>query len=417
MSRTTARPRKATLISAVLRESTTGSKSLRVDRDAGIIYGVKVLGKSSPNTHGVRGVEGTDYSPEAMKRALPLYEGRKVNVDHLPRDGKARDYSAYDRLGKLVNVRLQDGEPYADLHILKAHRMAEVMFEAAERMPDAFGLSHNAYGKGEIRGKRYVITEIPEVKNVDVVADAGTTRSLSESRREKPMKTLKSVLESLKVSKKAIKAIQEMEGMKGCMSSTPEDAMPEYAEEPEDESFETHLGRCIVAILNDEELSPEDKKKKVLAAVKLVGDDSEEKPTGESDDEDVVVAGKKKEGAGERDGKAEESDDDGKEEEEKGEEAEKKQAAKESRDMKSEIEQLKRKDAVRTLCESEKFQPSPLQLKALMGFDTDKERKAFITESRGQHARPTAPRSTSYSAPAGGNGHTDSKSYASSLLR
>jgi hypothetical protein len=74
---------------------------LRVDRDSRTIYGVKVLGLESSN--------GRRYTAESLRAAIPLYEGRSVNIDHplnhltgqldatLPR-------SAHDRFGRLVRV-------------------------------------------------------------------------------------------------------------------------------------------------------------------------------------------------------------------------------------------------------------------------------------------------------------------------
>lgn len=390
------------MIAAILREnSVSGNSTLRADRAAGIIYGVKVLGKSSPNTHGVAGVEGTDYTPGAMAQARPLYEGLKVNIDHPPREKPGKDRSAYDRLGKICNTRIEDGEIFGDLHLLKSHPMAERVMEAAEKMPDAFGLSHNAYGKGSVIGKRYVISSIPEVRSVDVVADAGTTRGLFES-QENPMskKTLKAVLENLKIPAKAIKRIWEMDGMAPTMAA---DAEPEAPPDAEDEDYETHLGRCIVSIVNDEELSPEEKKKKVLAAVKLLGEE-EEGGDGEGD------------GKGETDVADEESEEEG---------ADKKKIkddmecnSKESLEFK--LSALERKDAVRSLCESEAFLPSPLQIKALLGLESDKDRKAFIQEARGKKpsANGKAPRSSSaYTPILEGAEPKDSKEFAGMLLR
>ena len=45
-----------------------------VDRLAGVIRGVKILGLESRN--------GRTYLPEALAAAAPLYEGAKVNVNH-----------------------------------------------------------------------------------------------------------------------------------------------------------------------------------------------------------------------------------------------------------------------------------------------------------------------------------------------
>jgi hypothetical protein len=155
----------------------------RVDRAAGVVYGVKVLGTTSPNSHGVRGVDGTVYTADALRRAAPLYEGVAVNADHPPRSQPNAERSSWDRLGRLRNVRVERDGTFADLHLLKSHPLAERVLEAATSMPDAYALSHNAVGKGEARGGKYVVTEIPEVHSVDLVADGGTNRSLFEGAR------------------------------------------------------------------------------------------------------------------------------------------------------------------------------------------------------------------------------------------
>jgi hypothetical protein len=149
-----------------------------VDRDKGIIYGVKILGFESLNNR--------RYLPEAMNEAISLYEGIAVNINHPEVEGRlpTAQRSSYDRFGRIVNVKFLDGEGlFGDLEYLKSHPMAGMVTEAAERMPDAFGLSHNAQGEGDTdNAGTFVIHKITEVRSVDVVADAATNRSLSESR-------------------------------------------------------------------------------------------------------------------------------------------------------------------------------------------------------------------------------------------
>ena len=52
--------------------------ALRVDRAAGVLRGVKLIGLESLN--------GRRYRPEALAAAVSLYEGAKVNVNH-PKEG------------------------------------------------------------------------------------------------------------------------------------------------------------------------------------------------------------------------------------------------------------------------------------------------------------------------------------------
>jgi hypothetical protein len=149
---------------------------LRVDREKSTIYGVKVLGFTSAN--------GREYTRQAVMEAADLYEGVPVNTDHPGRPEEPR--SVRDRIGKLVNVRFVENEGlYADLEYLASHPFAAQLIEAAESMPDAFGLSHNARGDGEDDRQtgKFIVNRIVEVRHVDIVADPATTKSLSEGKQ------------------------------------------------------------------------------------------------------------------------------------------------------------------------------------------------------------------------------------------
>jgi hypothetical protein len=161
-------------MSKFIRESQSGYE--RIDKDAGIIYGVKVLGPQSRN--------GRVYEAEAIANALPLYEGVSVNLNHQRIEPKAQvqqDRRIEDRWGVLKNARLKDGSIYADLHYLKTHPATPQLIEAAERFPETFGLSHDAAGDEQvIDGERRVV-ELFEIRSVDVVADPATNDGLFES--------------------------------------------------------------------------------------------------------------------------------------------------------------------------------------------------------------------------------------------
>ena len=163
-------------MSKFLRESQSGIE--RVDTEAGIIYGVKVLGPRSRN--------GRVYEDSAIRKALPLYEGVTVNINHVrpdPKTGAHVERPMQDRWGVLRNVRYQEGSIYADLHYIKSHPMTGQLVEAAQRFPEIFGLSHDAGGDEQlIDGERRVV-EMYEVKSVDVVADPATNEGLFESYR------------------------------------------------------------------------------------------------------------------------------------------------------------------------------------------------------------------------------------------
>jgi hypothetical protein len=168
------------------------SPCARVDRESGVIRDVKVLGYMSSN--------GRRYSPEAVRQAIGLYEGIRVNVDHPPAARPEAERPLSARFGILKNVAARDDGLYGDLHYLRSHPLAEMTAEAAERMPETLGLSHNAEGRVSQVAGQTVVDEIVRVRSVDLVADPATTRSLFEgeanggdSRSESPIEGTRSV--------------------------------------------------------------------------------------------------------------------------------------------------------------------------------------------------------------------------------
>jgi len=153
-------------------EMVRGTGPIAVDRENGIIRGVKVLGYESKRGH--------TYTKTAVTKARGMYEGRAVNIDHDEhgKEGNARNLEK--RFGRLQNVRESGDGLYADLHYLKAHPMADRVCESAERMPDVMGLSQHAFGREVKRGGKTYIEEITHVRSVDLVSDPATTKGLFE---------------------------------------------------------------------------------------------------------------------------------------------------------------------------------------------------------------------------------------------
>lgn len=163
--------------------SYAGKNRLVVDRQAGIIKNIKIIGFVSENKR--------KYSPKTLRAAVPLYEGIKVNINHPKKPNDPRDTE--DRFGKFVNVRFVEGEGiFGDLLFLKAHELAERVCEAAEReeLNDVFGMSHNAQGEGAMTKDGFFdVHKITEVRHVDLVADPATTKSLCESKEGSEQET------------------------------------------------------------------------------------------------------------------------------------------------------------------------------------------------------------------------------------
>ena len=165
-----------------------------VDREAGEIRNVKVLGFESAN--------GRTYTREAVEKACRMYEGAKVKLDHPKKSSLGEDRSFTETFGVLEGCHCKDDGLYADkLRYKKSHPSAELVAESAEKFSSTFGLSHNVRGKTEVReGKTHVI-EIERVESVDVVDSPATTNGLFES-EQMTTKTLREIREALPSDKK-----------------------------------------------------------------------------------------------------------------------------------------------------------------------------------------------------------------------
>ena len=148
---------------------------MRVDRDAGVIRGVKILGLHSRN--------GRQYPAETLAKAAPLYEEAKVNVNHPKGSPLApRDYQ--ERIGVIRGVEVRAGEGlFGDLHFNPKHLLAEQLIWDAEHAPENVGFSHNVQARTARRDELLVVEEITRVQGVDLVADPATTRGLYEQGR------------------------------------------------------------------------------------------------------------------------------------------------------------------------------------------------------------------------------------------
>lgn len=150
----------------------SGSQRLRVDRGAGIIRGVKLLGLSSRN--------GRRYRESALVEAASLYEGAKVNINHPKGHPLApRDYQ--DRLGIVRGVQFRSGEGlFGDLHFNPKHALSEQLVWDAEHAPQNVGMSHNVLARTTRSGDETVVEAITKVQSIDLVADPATTSGLYE---------------------------------------------------------------------------------------------------------------------------------------------------------------------------------------------------------------------------------------------
>lgn len=245
-----------------LRESEKGFE--RIDSEAGIIHGVKVLGPRSRN--------GRIYDDKAIRKAVSFYEGVVVNLNHKrTKPGVTEDRPIQDRWGVLRNARYFEGSIYADLHYIKSHPMTAQLVEAAERFPDTFGLSHDAAGDEQvIDGERRVV-EVYDVRSVDVVADPATNDGLfeSHSRKQKMKKKFRAIVESVKVAELK-ECMTEAMGMYPDMADS-EVEVPDDEDDDENGGVGAAFKSAMLRVLDDSSLDTAGKLGK-LKAIMLAKD-------------------------------------------------------------------------------------------------------------------------------------------------
>ncbi len=150
------------------------ASSMTNDSDSGLISGVKILGLTSRN--------GRVYPPEVLRKAAPLYEGAKVNVNHVSKEAARlpRDYR--DRIGTVSNVVFKENSGlFADFHYNPNHAQAKQLLWDAHNAPNNVGFSHCVEATFHQENNLSVIDKIVRVISVDLVADPATTNGLFES--------------------------------------------------------------------------------------------------------------------------------------------------------------------------------------------------------------------------------------------
>lgn len=307
---------------------------LAVDEAAGVIKGVKVLGRFSPNCHGVQGVtEGTEYTPAAMKDALTLYDGVKVYFDHPTNrtsPGTA-PRSVRESFGVIRAPRMgEDGASIrGDLHYPPRHPFAAAVVDDVKGGLGLYGLSHNASaGRTKVAGGRFVVEQITAVRSVDLVDDAATNKNLWESRTVTT--TFKKILEA-RLPK--LSAARQKIGRKlledGELPAAAMDAPVEEPADPDAAMIEGFLA-AIGEVFKDKSMDLAAKKKKIIDILT-----AHDKLTAEPEPTDTP---------------AEPTD----------------SPADTSESLRRDLNALRAKDECRTLCESMDFVPTADQLADLI---------------------------------------------------
>ena len=273
-------------------EATLGVEQLaagqsRVDREHGVIRGVKVVGLRSRNRARVLGFlpgqwgdaadKPYEYSLEALRQAVSLYENASVYSDHpqFGYDDQGRRVmpppdvrSNRDLVGWLENCHVvETGNPdvdgiYGDFHLVKTHELAAGIFEIADRNASKLGLSHEAlWNDPKVVDGRIVLNRIDEVFAVALVSvRPGTTNGLFESEsnpfawRGKPAMrhTFKQIMETHKALTPARLAFE----MLGDATMAPMgDVQVEVADGADaDGQIKAAFRAAIMAVFDDESL-------------------------------------------------------------------------------------------------------------------------------------------------------------------
>lgn len=164
----------ASALSAAIRAHLSFVPPGAVDRAAGVVRGVRVLGP--------RGRKGYKYPPAVTARYAHLY-AVPVAVGHHtdPTTGAPLEVPDGDRFGRLLNPRPHAGGVNADLHIDLGHPLAERFLWAAENEPWRYSLSalHKVALLPDLDADGdWVAERVLGVQSVDVVERGDATSTL-----------------------------------------------------------------------------------------------------------------------------------------------------------------------------------------------------------------------------------------------
>ena len=150
----------------------------RIDRDQGVIRGVKFLGVESRNPP----PHNNSYPIEMRRASEKLLEGAQIYVNHPPRDQgeKTRDYQ--EKMGVARNIHESGEGLVGDWHFPPKHALADtVLWDAANNQAGlSFSINATA-GKIRFDGGRKIVESLEALHSIDLVTRGATTTSLFES--------------------------------------------------------------------------------------------------------------------------------------------------------------------------------------------------------------------------------------------
>lgn len=240
---------------AKLHERVSFERSADINRESGVVPGVKLLGAVSRN--------GRRYSESALQKASALYEGAPVYLNHV-KPGSQRDVR--DLGGEIRNARYVEGKGlYGDLHYLKGDSAGEKIATLAEGNLRNVGMSHDADGSVKRVGRENVVEEITAVNSVDVVHNPATTHNF----RESEMTTLRKLIEAAGYSHDAVKLIEMLPGEVDPMAEIPAIEESPESSDPVD-AVASALGAKVLDAIKDASIPSAEVGKMAKAASDLV---------------------------------------------------------------------------------------------------------------------------------------------------
>lgn len=367
----------------------------QIDREAGIIRRVKILGRKSDN--------GRVYSDQAIKEAAALYNNVKVNIDHPQGEKGDVTRPLADTFGTLRDIDLAEDGVYGNLHYLKSHPLAETVCEAAERMPTQLGLSHNAEGRITSDDKQDVVESVECVYSVDLVSRPATNYSLFESATMPNIKLSDAVKtqvpganpatdETVQPKPKTPASQRQVREDYGTMDQMQEDdpadfpdtdpgadmpSMDDDAEE-DDEITVDSVFQNLIGLIGSADIDSE-VRKELMGNVLDLQDKINEAMTGKTvkeDDEEQTVPAMKADAQESRRGK-------------RGNLAESKVLAvivAAIKDMRRELREQTERSRAHSLCAQYGVIPSPTMINAVAALKSDDQRREFL-ESADAHRR------------------------------
>lgn len=157
----------------IIHERASLTSQSKVDRKAGRISEVKLLGRESLN--------GRRYTDRAMEKAAKLYPGKPIYKDHTDNPGEVR--GALEEIGVVAEAyfdRERDGV-FGPVDCFLESEGGRRMLEQAEKAPHLFGMSHDVEANLSTVNGITEVADIVSVTSVDAVKRPATTKTLHES--------------------------------------------------------------------------------------------------------------------------------------------------------------------------------------------------------------------------------------------